>query len=202
MVILNSFAHPDSNIVHQQRNVRAILNKKDLGIGTLFISERTLCWQEKDDAGFSIGYPDVTLHAISKDETIYPTQCVYIMVDGYITMPGDESHIEEDSDDAESETEISEIILVPTEETSENLNGIYEAIKICQEKNPDPDDMDEDDDYLYEDAEEDHGDDGGRGAGGDTAAIDISRRMEEISVNINYNNTENGNDEEEFEDAD
>lgn len=40
MVIVNSFQHPESNIRCEQRNVRAILDKKDLGLGTLFVSER------------------------------------------------------------------------------------------------------------------------------------------------------------------
>lgn len=40
MVIINSFVYPESNILYQRRNVRAILDKNDLGIGQLFISER------------------------------------------------------------------------------------------------------------------------------------------------------------------
>lgn len=107
MVIFNSFRYPSSSIKHEQRNVRAILNKKDLGTGTLFVSERylfpltinvfiqvfcivfsTLCWQEKDSVGFSIPYQNISLHAISKDETVYPGECVYIMLDTLLYMPG------------------------------------------------------------------------------------------------------------------
>lgn len=42
MVIINSFVYPESNIRFQQRNVRVILDKKDLGLGQLYISERYL----------------------------------------------------------------------------------------------------------------------------------------------------------------
>lgn len=48
----------------------------------------TLCWQEKDNVGFSLGYQDISLHAISKDENVYHRECIYIMVDGRIYMPG------------------------------------------------------------------------------------------------------------------
>lgn len=40
MVISNSFRFPESNIRHEQRNIRAILDKTELGLGTLIISER------------------------------------------------------------------------------------------------------------------------------------------------------------------
>lgn len=107
MVISNSFRYPSSSIKHEQRNVRAILNKKDLGSGTLFVSERyvfslvlkvlikgfcivfsTLCWQEKDSIGFCVPYQNISLHAISKDESVYPGECVYIMLDTLLYMPG------------------------------------------------------------------------------------------------------------------
>ncbi|XP_076265072.1 chloride nucleotide-sensitive channel icln [Rhynchophorus ferrugineus] len=206
MVISNSFSFPESNIKHEQRNIRAILDKTDLGLGTLIISESTLCWQEKDNVGFSLGYQDISLHAISKDENVYHRECIYIMVDGRIYMPGQESQ-NEDEDDDNSETESSELIFVPEVESSDSIRTIYEAIKVCQELNPDPDDMDEDDDddddNLYADAEDeleeghyiihDRGD-------GDAEINELSRRLEENSVEMNY--IQNGNEDDEFQDAD
>lgn len=40
MVIINSFSHPDAPVRLQQNNVRAVLDKKDLGLGTLYICDR------------------------------------------------------------------------------------------------------------------------------------------------------------------
>lgn len=40
MVIITQFVHPESPVVLEQRNVRAILDQKDLGVGTLYISEK------------------------------------------------------------------------------------------------------------------------------------------------------------------
>ncbi|KAJ8982493.1 hypothetical protein NQ317_019277 [Molorchus minor] len=206
MVVINSFQHPDSNIKYEQRNVRAILDKKDLGLGTLFISESTLCWQQKDDIGFSIGYPDISLHAISKDSNVYSKECLYIIIDSHIDMPGDSTSLNtenSDDSDAESETNLSELLLVP-EENVDTISAMYEAVKICQELNPDPDDIDdEEDDNLYVDAEEEM-EEGEyelreRGAG-DADVDELSRRIQNNSVDIRY--VGNGNDDEEFQDAD
>ncbi|XP_050301267.1 methylosome subunit pICln-like [Anthonomus grandis grandis] len=210
MVIANCFRYPESNIKFEQRNIRAVLDKKDLGLGTLFVSERTLCWQEKDNAGFSVEYQDISLHAISKDENVYPKECIYLMLDGKLTMPGDASqnlnHNDEDDDsDAESEHEVTELILVPSDENETAVSSIYDAIKVCQELNPDPEDMDEDDDNLYADAEDELEEEGhyviqNRGAG-DADIDDISRRIEENSFG-NGDYLENGNEDDEFQDAD
>lgn len=40
MVLINSFVYPESNVRYQQRNVRVILDKNDLGLGQLYISDR------------------------------------------------------------------------------------------------------------------------------------------------------------------
>lgn len=178
-----------------------------MGLGTLFISENNLCWQEKDNIGFCIDYRNISLHAISKDENVYSRECIYIMVDGRIYMPGDEpQHLNDDNDeDVESEPEISELLLVPDEENSPSVLTIYEAIKICQELNPDPDDMDEEDeeDDLYADAE-DEMEEGHYvihdRADGDADINELSRRLEGNTVDINY--IQNGNEEDEFQDAD
>ncbi|ENN81312.1 methylosome subunit pICln [Dendroctonus ponderosae] len=206
MVLVNSFRYPSSNIRYERRNIRAVLDKKDLGLGTLFVSESTLCWQEKDSIGFSIPYTNISLHAISRDNTVFSSDCVYISLDGRFYMPGDQPpQQDEDSDsDAESENESSELILVPYEDDDNaSIVNIYEAIKVCQELNPDPEDIDDDDDNLYADAEDEleegHYVIQDRGAG-DADIDDIARRLEEHSVDGTY--AQNGNDDDEFEDAD
>lgn len=106
MVIINSFVYPESTIRFQQRNVRVILDKNDLGLGQLYISEkylivkcslgcnhwRSFCsnisWQLSEDRGFTVPYTDITLHAISKDDNVYPKECIYIITDEELVMPG------------------------------------------------------------------------------------------------------------------
>ncbi|CAG9839327.1 unnamed protein product [Diabrotica balteata] len=211
MVIINSFKHPESPIRYQQEDVQVYLDKKDLGLGTLFVSESTLCWQQEENNGFAIEYSSISLHAISKDLNIHSTECVYLVTDGHITMPGDSPPVinEDDDSDAESTEDISEILFVPR--NTESIPQIYEAIKVCQELNPDPMDevgedelSDDNDDNLYEDAEDDLEGEyniGERG-GGDADVDDLSRRILRNNLNIQINYTNGTTEEDDFQDAD
>lgn len=40
MIVLSDFKEPDSVIKHQQPATKAVMDKRDLGIGTLYITER------------------------------------------------------------------------------------------------------------------------------------------------------------------
>lgn len=40
MMVLSDFREPDSVIRHEQPATKAVLDKQELGIGTLFITER------------------------------------------------------------------------------------------------------------------------------------------------------------------
>lgn len=105
MVVLTSFVMPDTPVKCEQRNTRAILDKKDLGLGTLYISEkyanrnvkfvifhyliyRTVSWQEQMGRGFCLAYPHISLHAISTDTNVYPRECIYVMIDTHVEVPG------------------------------------------------------------------------------------------------------------------
>jgi nucleotide-sensitive chloride channel 1A len=71
---------------------------------------------------------------------------------------GDNVHqaVDDNDDDVASDSDpnLSELVLVPN--STEYIQGIYDAIKVCQELNPDPADVDEDDDddNQYADAED------------------------------------------------
>ncbi|XP_060519974.1 methylosome subunit pICln-like [Cylas formicarius] len=206
MVIINSFKYPDSNIRHEQRNVRAIIDSKDMGVGTLFISESTLCWQQTGDAGFTIGYTDISLHAISRDANLYPEECLYIVTDKKVLSPEDDDPDIEDGDHSDvDDAEVSELILVPDETNPSAITTFYEAIKICQELNPDPEDVDEEDDNLYADAEDEMVDEQyymqERG-GGDADVDNLAQRMQANSVDVCYSQTNGNNEDDEFQDAD
>ncbi|XP_023020051.1 chloride nucleotide-sensitive channel icln [Leptinotarsa decemlineata] len=220
MVIINSFKYPESDIKYQKENIRVVLEKKDLGNGTLYVSEQTLCWQRNGDVGLTIEYPNIVLHGISKDDSVYPGECVYVVVAGKIHMPGEDpsSPDADDSDAADSEDsycevshECSELLLVPssTNDDTEVVRQLYEAIMHCQELNPDPAmDMDDDstneDDNLYEDAEAELNEENEimeRG-GGDADVDDLTRRIRDNFHDIQITTTNGHDEEEEFQDAD
>lgn len=63
-----------------------------------------------------------------------------------------------DECDSDQETSPSQLLLIP--EDSSSINTIYEALNQCQILNPDPDDelsLEEDEDNIYEDAEDHDG---------------------------------------------
>ncbi|XP_018336075.1 methylosome subunit pICln [Agrilus planipennis] len=203
MVVVSSFQAPDSPVVFEHRNTQAIFDKKDLGPGTVYVSERTLCWKDVQERGFTISYNHISMHAKSSDLTIYPTPCIYIMIDTHVTLPGESSEPVQNDEDSEagSEADISELILVPSDLNT--LDDLYESIKQCQALNPDPSDIDEDD--MYEDAEDQENMVIGDMIGGGDADMDhLSDRLRDHSVNIQYDHS-NGDynvEEEHFEDAD
>lgn len=76
------------------------------------------------------------MHAISKDRTVCSEDCVYIMIDSHVDMPGANQGIREavapadDDSDVESEADISEVLLIP--ENKALINVLYEKIMECQ----------------------------------------------------------------------
>lgn len=75
------------------------------------------------------------MHAISKDRTVYHEDCVYIMIDSHVQMPGanqreQQPEIEDQDSDVESEADISELLLIP--ENKALINVLYEKIMECQ----------------------------------------------------------------------
>ncbi|EFA00708.1 methylosome subunit pICln [Tribolium castaneum] len=201
MVVVTSFKPPESPIRLEQSNVVVILDKRDLGTGTLFVSERTLSWQKDGTTGFSIEYYNVSLHAVSKDPNVCERECIYILTDPHINLFGEtDQRPANDDSDVESEPDLSELILAPENPT--HVQSIYEAIKICQELNPDPADVDdEDDDNLFADAEEEMFIEAESEQIGDAVVDSLAERLQNNSVDVQYS-YRNGNEDEDFEDAD
>lgn len=44
MIVLEEFRNPDSVIRHQQAATKAVIDKRDLGVGTLYITERLIIY--------------------------------------------------------------------------------------------------------------------------------------------------------------
>lgn len=75
------------------------------------------------------------MHAISKDRTVCQEDCVYIMIDSHVEMPGaregEAPAVAEDHDsDVESEADISELLLIPDNKAL--ITVLYEKIMECQ----------------------------------------------------------------------
>ncbi|KAK7089957.1 methylosome subunit pICln-like [Littorina saxatilis] len=153
MVLLTNFPPPTDGIRHEQVNTTVEIDGKDFGNGTLIISESCVAWQkESDGLGFSLQYPGISCHAISRDLSSYPHECLYLMLDGKLpdTEPAPD---EQEDDDEDSEANISEIRFVPADKTM--LQPMYSAMSACQALHPDPEDVDSEEEEFADYNEDD-----------------------------------------------
>lgn len=139
-----SFADIPPVLKHQQRDVTVKfdppiqeLSPDELKGGTLYVVESLMIYMASSGSkGFTIAYPNITLHAISRSES---GPSVYCQID---PSPGDNGEVNQSDEDV---VEMIELTLVPTETSS--VETIFEALSICASLHPDPgadEDADED----------------------------------------------------------
>ncbi|XP_021573510.1 methylosome subunit pICln-like isoform X2 [Carlito syrichta] len=82
MSFLKSFPLPGpaEGLRRQQPDTKAVLNGKGLGSRTLYIAENRLSWLDGSGLGFSLEYPTINLHAMSRGLNVYPREHLYVMV--------------------------------------------------------------------------------------------------------------------------
>ncbi|XP_017559651.1 methylosome subunit pICln isoform X1 [Pygocentrus nattereri] len=167
MVLLKSLSPPNEGVRHQQAETAAVLDGKELGTGTLYVAESRLSWFNGSGMGFSLEYPSISLHAISRDLSAYPQEHLYVMVNKKLDdeneaemherAPDDEG---EESDDDSEDGVIAEIRFVPSDKAA--LESMFSAMCDCQALHPDPEDEESDEfegeEYDVEEAEQSHGD--------------------------------------------
>ncbi|CAB0039925.1 unnamed protein product [Trichogramma brassicae] len=160
MVVLGEFLTPEEGILHEEKDTTVYVNQKEVGKGTLYITENVLSWVNTDTRqGFSLEYPHISIHAISRDERAHPRQCLYIMVDAKVHFPeslgldfnndnnrsnnttgsnDEDDDDDDDDDDEDSEAPITEMRFAP--DNTNNLDAMFQAMNQCQALHPDPQD--------------------------------------------------------------
>ncbi|PSN35455.1 hypothetical protein C0J52_06626 [Blattella germanica] len=149
MVVLSNFPPPTDGIKHQQPLTTVHVNNREIGKGTLFITESRLSWVNNTSGqGFSLEYPHIALHAVSRDLQAHPSECLYILVDTEIDQDN-----ERGDEDSESGTQdMTEMRFIPDDKGM--LDAMFHAMSECQSLHPDPQDSFSDDEESFEDAEE------------------------------------------------
>ncbi|XP_056296957.1 methylosome subunit pICln [Pseudoliparis swirei] len=180
MVLLTHLRPPTEGVRHEQAETTAVMDGQKVGCGTLFVAETRLSWFDGSGMGFSLEYPTIGLHAISRDVSAYPQEHLYVMVNGKLTGENgaaasegaaDIEEEEEDADggnnDGDDEDDlgaITEIRFVPSDQGA--LEAMFAAMCECQALHPDLEDDDDDSDdndfegqeYNVEEAEHGHAD--------------------------------------------
>uniref|UniRef100_A0A667WC12 Methylosome subunit pICln n=1 Tax=Myripristis murdjan TaxID=586833 RepID=A0A667WC12_9TELE len=172
MVLLKSVPPPTEGVRHEQAETTAIMDGKGLGCGTLYVAETRLSWFDGSGMGFSLEYPSIGLHAISRDLSAYPQEHLYVMVNAKLSDENEAEmaeNVHDDDEDASSGGEdddddeegvITEIRFVPSDKAA--LESMFSAMCECQALHPDPEDDDSDNDfegeeYDVEEAVPEHG---------------------------------------------
>ncbi|XP_075858450.1 methylosome subunit pICln isoform X2 [Microcebus murinus] len=146
MSFLKSFPPPGpaEGLRQQQPDTEAVLNGKGLGTGTLYIAESRLSWLDGSGLGFSLEYPTISLHAVSRDLNAYPREHLYVMVNAKFGEESKESVADEEEEDSDDDVEpITEFRFVPSDKSA--LEAMFTAMCECQALHPDPEDEDSDD---------------------------------------------------------
>jgi len=82
-------------------------------------------------------YPNIVLHAISRDLNKFPQECLYVHTDAQIRENSASEESEEDEAIDESPP-ITELFFVPT--NKESLHSLFREMAHCQALHPDPHD--------------------------------------------------------------
>jgi len=147
MVVLTSFPPPTEGIRNIQPNTYAHVGRRNLGKGTIYIAESRLSWVSDGGDGFSLEYPAISIHAVSRDLSAYPQECVYLMLDTKLEDPDEtnrDGHSDEDSDDEEKN--FTEVRFIPDDKSV--LDALFHSMSDCQALHPDPNDTNSDDDFI------------------------------------------------------
>ncbi|XP_068440686.1 methylosome subunit pICln [Clinocottus analis] len=172
MVLLKNLRPPTEGVRHEQAETTVVLDGQKLGCGPLYIAETRLSWFDGSGMGFSLEYPTIGLHAISRDVSTYPQEHLYVMVNGKLAGENGAAMSERKADDEEDDSSnsgdddddddgaITEIRFVPSDKVA--LEPMFSAMCECQALHPDPEDDESDDDfegeeYDVEEAEAEHG---------------------------------------------
>jgi len=159
MVVVTSLGPPEEGVKLKVDNVATYLNRQQLGMGSLYISEARVSWVGIQGRGFSLEYPHIALHAVSRDLTQFHQECLYLMIDvrlvdetGTPMTTPTSSEAGSDSEQEESDGGMTEIRFVPDDKAT--LDAMFASMSECQALHPDPSDSDEDLDGEEDDLEE------------------------------------------------
>ncbi|KAK8726461.1 hypothetical protein OTU49_010262 [Cherax quadricarinatus] len=158
MMLLPDLPPPVEGIRHLQRDTQAFMNQRELGSGTLYIAESRVSWAKDGvNEGFSLQYPHIAIHAISRDVSSFAHPCLYLMVDAKLDSSAANAlnDGDSDSDGEDDESAMTEVRFVPSDHVS--LEPMYKALNDCQLLHPDPEDQQSDENVGEDDDDEDEG---------------------------------------------
>jgi nucleotide-sensitive chloride channel 1A len=125
--------------------VKFFTNSEARGEGALHLTNQRIVWlgPEEQNIGYSIDYPFIAVHAVSRDPASWPEPCLYCQL-----RTEDSANADEDE-----EPEIPEMRFVPAD--AGHLQNMFVAFSEMSALNPDPNDEQANDESSDEDDEDD-----------------------------------------------
>ncbi|KAG8763652.1 hypothetical protein FRC11_014629 [Ceratobasidium sp. 423] len=139
----SSFGDIPPVLQHKEENVQVTFDPPipELGSdekGTLYVIESALAFVWPSGTGFTVEYPRITLHAVSRGES---GPSVYCQLDESLNGPGALG-----ADEEQEDSEMREMKIIPS--NPESVEPIFEALSQCAALHPDPNDEGEDDGWV------------------------------------------------------
>lgn len=179
MAIITDLLPPTDGIKHQESNTCAVVQRNELGKGTLYIAESRVVWVGEGGRGLSLEYPNISVHAVSRDLSRFPQECLFLMIckpEDEENVRGNSSSSEEDEDDDAT----TEIRFIP--DNVSTLDTMFKALSECQALHS----VEEDDASSYngeeEGSDEDDGEEIGAGDPGYEEAYSNGQDEEPMDV--------------------
>ncbi|XP_065888025.1 methylosome subunit pICln-like [Dysidea avara] len=122
-------AASNDKLVHEQKSTKAFIQDRCLGEGTLCIRESLVSWSSSGPDDFQLEYPRIAVHAICRDVTQFPHECLYLLI-------SPDTDVYDDEDDEDEPVPPSIVRFVPEDKTT--LEAMFAALSQCQALHPDP----------------------------------------------------------------
>uniref|UniRef100_A0AAF5PMU7 Methylosome subunit pICln n=1 Tax=Wuchereria bancrofti TaxID=6293 RepID=A0AAF5PMU7_WUCBA len=220
MIVLSNVAVPTDGIRLIQGQVTAYIESESAGEGELTIAESSVTWISNiSGQGFSLTYPSIILHAVSRDPSVFPEECIYVLADAKGSDIGIQSTeesvssahngngIEEQAefdekrgengcgddidDDGDDDDDKAHLAIRFSPQDKTILQNIYQQMCECQELNPDEGD-DFSDDFTMDpdgDFSENKSDEEGDYEGNDGEGDQNTLYFQNISTNMRRHET-------------
>jgi len=144
-------------------SVQVFINSDLQGKASLHVTRTRLSWVMESGQTFSLDYPSINMHSISRDTTIFPNECLFLMVDGNLRAKVEAIMRGESPTLSKGDDELSDLKFVLPD--SSQLQSLFDCMSDCQALHEDEmpirmedeaEGMDaDDDDAGFEEYEED-----------------------------------------------
>lgn len=113
-------------------SVQVFINSYHLGKAALYVTRTRLSWIMETGQTFSLDYPSINMHSISRDKSNFPHECLFLMVEGNLRAKAEAIMKGEypTSSSRKGEDDLSDMRFVLQDSTQ--LQSLFDVMSDCQ----------------------------------------------------------------------